>query len=53
MLGHMALRAVFCEHIAFDCRHPPRRGDTPRILKHRELRRTSIVIAIIRRRNLK
>jgi hypothetical protein len=26
-----ALRAAFCERGAFDCRHPTRRGDTPRL----------------------
>jgi hypothetical protein len=38
---------------AFDCRHPTRRGDTPRLLNHRESHRTSIFIAIIRRTSFK
>jgi hypothetical protein len=40
------------ERGAFDYLHPTRRGDTPRLSKHRHSQRNSIFIAITRRTSL-
>jgi hypothetical protein len=42
-----ALRAAFCERGALDCRDPTRRGDTPRLSKHRQSNRSALFITIL------